>query len=147
MKRVLVAAVTVGMAIVLSPAASAEPSWTMPNLIGRDLQGAQDAIQSLTHGEVWFSRSHRQGAGADQRSQLAGVQFDAAARREVHRIDRDRLRGGAHRHREVPVTRPICSVVAKTYLSIEPGALSLDYLLQFSTSCVSASTRRCAMLR
>ncbi|MFV8228650.1 hypothetical protein [Mycolicibacterium fortuitum] len=57
MKRVLVAAVTVGMAIVLSPVASAEPSWTMPNLIGRDLQGAQDAIQSLTHGEVWFSSS------------------------------------------------------------------------------------------
>lgn len=57
MKRVLVTAVTVGMAIVLSPAASAEPSWTMPNLIGRDLQGAQDAIQSLTHGEVWFSSS------------------------------------------------------------------------------------------
>lgn len=57
MKRVLVAAVTAGTAIVLSPVASAEPSWTMPNLIGRDLQGAQDAIQSLTHGEVWFSSS------------------------------------------------------------------------------------------
>lgn len=57
MKRVVVAGVTVGMALVLSPVASAEPSWTMPNLIGMDLQGAQDAIQSLTRGEVWFSSS------------------------------------------------------------------------------------------
>ena len=32
-------------------------SWTMPNLIGMDLQGAQDAIQSLTRGTVWFSGS------------------------------------------------------------------------------------------
>lgn len=57
MKRVLVAAATVGMGMVLSPVASAEPSWTMPNLIGMDLQGAQDAVQSLTRGEVWFSSS------------------------------------------------------------------------------------------
>lgn len=57
MKRVLVAASTVGMTFVLSPVAAAEPSWTMPNLIGMDLQGAQDAIQSLTRGEVWFSSS------------------------------------------------------------------------------------------
>ncbi|WP_286174665.1 hypothetical protein [Mycobacterium sp. DL99] len=40
-----------------SPTAAAAPSWTMPNLIGMDLQGAQDAIQSLTRGEVWFSSS------------------------------------------------------------------------------------------
>ena len=39
----------------LEPAASAEPSWTVPNLIGMDLQGAQDAIQSLIRSEVWFS--------------------------------------------------------------------------------------------
>lgn len=57
MKSVLIAAVTVGLAVALSPAASAEPAWTMPNLIGMDLQGAQDAIQSLTDGEVWFSSS------------------------------------------------------------------------------------------
>lgn len=57
MKSVLIAAVTVGVAIALSPAASAEPTWSMPNLIGMDLQGAQDAIQSLTDGEVWFSSS------------------------------------------------------------------------------------------
>ena len=29
----------------------------MPNLVGSDLQGAQDAIQSLTGGEVWLSTS------------------------------------------------------------------------------------------
>ncbi|WP_235732774.1 hypothetical protein [Mycolicibacterium septicum] len=57
MKSVLIAAATVGVAIALSPVAAAEPSWTMPNLIGMDLQGAQDAIQSLTRGEVWFSSS------------------------------------------------------------------------------------------
>lgn len=41
----------------LAPAAFADPSWTMPNLIGKDLQGAQDAIQSLTKGQVWYSGS------------------------------------------------------------------------------------------
>ncbi|MGU3499421.1 hypothetical protein [Mycobacterium sp. C31M] len=41
----------------MSPPASAEPSWTMPNLIGMDLQGAQDAIQSVSGGQVWFSSS------------------------------------------------------------------------------------------
>lgn len=58
MKRVSVAVVgLVAAALATSPAAVASPSWTMPNLIGMDLQGAQDAIQSLTHGEVWFSSS------------------------------------------------------------------------------------------
>lgn len=57
MKKLLVAAVTVGAAVALSPVAAAEPSWTMPNLIGMDLQGAQDAIQLLTKGAVWFSGS------------------------------------------------------------------------------------------
>lgn len=42
----------------MMPAAFADPSsWTMPNLIGKDLQGAQDAIQSLTNGLVWYSGS------------------------------------------------------------------------------------------
>lgn len=41
----------------LAPIACADPSWTMPNLIGKDLQGAQDAIQSLTNGLVWYSGS------------------------------------------------------------------------------------------
>lgn len=49
--------VLAGLSVVASPSASAEPAWTMPNLIGKDLQGAQDAIQSLTHGAVWFSSS------------------------------------------------------------------------------------------
>ncbi len=49
MKKLLIAAaMTVGAAVALSPVAAAEPSWTMPNLVGMDLQGAQDAIQSLT---------------------------------------------------------------------------------------------------
>jgi hypothetical protein len=29
----------------------------MPNVIGKDLQGAQDAIQSLTHSAVWYTDS------------------------------------------------------------------------------------------
>lgn len=58
MKRVLLAvAGVVVVALATSPAAVASPSWTMPNLIGMDLQGAQDAIQSLTRGDVWFSSS------------------------------------------------------------------------------------------
>ncbi|MDH6199074.1 beta-lactam-binding protein with PASTA domain [Mycobacterium frederiksbergense] len=59
MKRVLVAVAGVMAAAVAvtSPTAMASPSWTMPNLIGMDLQGAQDAIQSLTRGAVWFSSS------------------------------------------------------------------------------------------
>ncbi|MFG1934664.1 hypothetical protein ACGFK1_29115 [Mycobacterium sp. NPDC048908] len=32
-------------------------SWTMPNLIGKDLQGAQDTIQSLTSDAIWYSSS------------------------------------------------------------------------------------------
>jgi len=57
MKSVVIAAAVVGVAIAMSPPASAEPSWTMPNLIGMDLQGAQDAIQSVSGGQVWFSSS------------------------------------------------------------------------------------------
>jgi len=45
------------IAIAVSPLAAADPTWTMPDLRGRDLQGAQDAIQSLTLGEVWYSSS------------------------------------------------------------------------------------------
>lgn len=46
-------------AIALAGAAPAQsdPSGTMPNLVGTDLQGAQDTIQSLTHGKVWVSSS------------------------------------------------------------------------------------------
>ncbi|WP_246541038.1 hypothetical protein [Mycobacterium spongiae] len=42
----------------LAPMAFADdPSWTMPNLIGKDLQFAQDAIQSLTRDQVWYTGS------------------------------------------------------------------------------------------
>ena len=57
MTSVLVAASVVGVAVMLGPAAAAEPSWTMPNLIGMNLQGAQDAIQALTRDAVWYSGS------------------------------------------------------------------------------------------
>ncbi|WP_416583628.1 hypothetical protein [Mycolicibacterium elephantis] len=49
---VVLAGAAVGFA---SPAAA--DSWTMPDLIGVDLQGAQDAIQSVSDGKVWFSSS------------------------------------------------------------------------------------------
>lgn len=57
MKSFVVVTTLVSSALVMSPVGSAETSWTMPNLIGVDLQGAQDAVQSLTGGEVWFSSS------------------------------------------------------------------------------------------
>ncbi|MHA3022962.1 hypothetical protein ACXPWS_22220 [Mycobacterium sp. BMJ-28] len=57
MRTVALAVALIGTAIAMSPHASAEPSWTMPNLIGKDLQGAQDAIQSLTHDAVWYTSS------------------------------------------------------------------------------------------
>lgn len=46
-----------GSVFVLTPSAFADPEWTMPDLIGKDLQGAQDAIQSLTDGQVWYTGS------------------------------------------------------------------------------------------
>lgn len=59
--RKYVAAVGVAGLLVEVGVAQASPasaqSWTMPNLIGIDLQGAQDAIQSVSGGEVWFSGS------------------------------------------------------------------------------------------
>ena len=33
-------------------------SWTMPNLIGESLQAAQDAVQAVSNGEIFFSDSH-----------------------------------------------------------------------------------------
>ncbi|MGV0791664.1 PASTA domain-containing protein [Mycolicibacterium sp. XJ1819] len=38
-------------------AAPAAQSWTMPNLIGRNLQDAQDAIQALTENQIFYSGS------------------------------------------------------------------------------------------
>ena len=32
-------------------------SWTMPNLVGMNLQDAQDAIQQLTNNDVFYTRS------------------------------------------------------------------------------------------
>lgn len=58
MKKLIVgglAALALGLG--MAAPAQAGPSWTMPNLAGTDLQGAQDAIQSLTGGEVWLSTS------------------------------------------------------------------------------------------
>jgi hypothetical protein len=43
-------------------------SWTMPDLIGKDLQGAQDEIQSLTDDEVFFTDSHD--VSGEDRSQI-----------------------------------------------------------------------------
>nr|CRL77004.1 hypothetical protein CPGR_04156 [Mycolicibacterium malmesburyense] len=40
-----------------APANTVSQSWTMPNLIGSNLQDAQDAIQALTNNEVFFSGS------------------------------------------------------------------------------------------
>lgn len=57
MRSALIAGALVSVAIAMSPPASAEPSWTMPNVIGMDLQGAQDAIQSVSGGQVWLSSS------------------------------------------------------------------------------------------
>ena len=60
MKKVITATL-LGGAIVGSllgaGTANADQSWTMPNLVGKDLQGAQDTVQSLTDGEVWLSTS------------------------------------------------------------------------------------------
>jgi hypothetical protein len=51
-----VGVVLAGSAVGFAAPALAD-SWTMPNLIGKDLQGAQDAIQSLTSDAVWYSGS------------------------------------------------------------------------------------------
>ncbi len=70
----------------------------MPNVIGMDLQGAQDAIQSVSGGQVWFSSSTDltgQDRAQLRRSQLAGVQLDAGAWGHLHGEHQDRLRRGA----------------------------------------------------
>jgi PASTA domain len=42
-------------------------TWTMPNLVGSDLQDAQDAIQALTAFEIPITTSHDEtGAGREQ---------------------------------------------------------------------------------
>jgi hypothetical protein len=56
-----------------APSASSMPtvakvgSWTMPNLVGTNLQDAQDAIQALTGNAIFFTKSHdATGAGRHQ---------------------------------------------------------------------------------
>lgn len=41
----------------VATAAPAAQSWTMPNLIGRSLQDAQNTIQALTNDEIFYSGS------------------------------------------------------------------------------------------
>jgi hypothetical protein len=57
MKHLIIGLTALAIGLIGAPAAHAKPSWAMPNLVGMDLQGAQDAIQSLTGGEVWLSTS------------------------------------------------------------------------------------------
>jgi hypothetical protein len=53
----------VGGVVVVTAACSSAPvdaagdEWTMPNLVGKDLQSAQDAIQSLTDFAVTYTDS------------------------------------------------------------------------------------------
>jgi len=56
-----------------APSASSVPTigavgtWTMPNLVGANLQEAQDAIQALTGNAIFFTKSHdATGAGRHQ---------------------------------------------------------------------------------
>ena len=59
MKKVITAALLGGAIIgsLLGAGTANAASWTMPNLVGMDLQGAQDTIQSLTDDQVWLSTS------------------------------------------------------------------------------------------
>lgn len=49
MKKLLVAAMTASTAVALGPVAAAEPSWTMPNLVGMDLQRALRILCAAWH--------------------------------------------------------------------------------------------------
>lgn len=51
-----VAGLLSSISVVVASPASAQ-SWAMPDVIGQDLQGAQDSVQSASGGEVWFSSS------------------------------------------------------------------------------------------
>ena len=54
---VLLSGAIIGSLMLGAGTANADQSWTMPNLVGKDLQGAQDTIQSLTQDAVWLSTS------------------------------------------------------------------------------------------
>ncbi|MFL6238578.1 MAG: PASTA domain-containing protein [Actinomycetes bacterium] len=51
-----------------SSTTTSSPSWTMPNLVGKDLQTAQDTIQSITRDGIWFTHSHD--VSGDDRMQI-----------------------------------------------------------------------------
>ena len=50
----------------------------MPNLIGRDLQGAQDAIQSLTHDAICTAARRTSPAKDGHRSWIATAALNGA---------------------------------------------------------------------
>jgi hypothetical protein len=56
-RLVLGSAVVVAAACSNAPVDATEDEWTMPNLVGKDLQSAQDAIQSLTEFAVTYTDS------------------------------------------------------------------------------------------
>lgn len=43
--------------VMCAPVADAKESWPMPDVVGMDLQGAQDMVQSVTSGAVFYSGS------------------------------------------------------------------------------------------
>jgi hypothetical protein len=49
---------SVGPSAGAQPPAAAAQQWAMPNLVGTNLQAAQDQIQALTGGAVFFTSSH-----------------------------------------------------------------------------------------
>jgi hypothetical protein len=48
------------------PTVSTVKTWTMPNLVGANLQDAQDAIQSLTDNAIFLTKSHDATGGSRQ---------------------------------------------------------------------------------
>jgi hypothetical protein len=49
---------TAGTSAATQPTGKAAQQWTMPNLVGSNLQKAQDAIQALTGDAIFFTSSH-----------------------------------------------------------------------------------------
>lgn len=76
--------VTESPGTVAPPATTQEPApqpaadrWVMPNLIGATLQDAQDQIQSLTTGAVFFTNSHD--LGGQDRNQVLDSNWQVCA--------------------------------------------------------------------
>jgi hypothetical protein len=77
-------------------------SWTMPNLVGADLQEAQDAIQRLTDFAIPITYSDDEtgdGAVAGPRPELEGVHADTRRRRDDQPEHAYRVRGRQARGR------------------------------------------------